>query len=158
MEKQTYLGIPHSKLFIPILVTNADLVSCIVHAKGIDLSTGEISDEGAVEFVRVNRVAYYFPLPEELYFYPQDVTGDKHIQFLMSASQLQIFKKLFIVVVRSSDFTSFLARSKGMHTKCGLASSLRSRMLGCANTINILRVCGVCSQSVLERDLRRGQF
>jgi hypothetical protein len=107
MEKQTYIGMPPSKLFIPVLITNAELVSCVVDPEGIDLLTGE-ANEGAVKFEDVKRLAYHFPIPEELYLYPQDVTGDRHVPFLTSASQMEDFKKLFIIIVQSSDLQKFL--------------------------------------------------
>jgi hypothetical protein len=108
MEKHTYIGIPDHKVFIPILVTNAELVSCFVDTTGIDLHTGEIQREDAVRFTQVDELAYHFPLPKESYLYPQDVTGDRHVQFLESASQMEKFKKLFIIVVRSSHLKKFL--------------------------------------------------
>lgn len=108
MEKQTYVGIPPPKLFIPVLVTTAKLVSCVVDTRGIDLTRGEISDENAIEFKEVDRVAYHFPMPEEFYLYPQDVSRDMHIPFLKSASEMENFKKLFVIVVQSSNFDKFL--------------------------------------------------
>lgn len=108
MEKQTYITIPPAKFFIPVLVTTAELVSCYVNPKDIDLTTGEMMDESALEFKQVDRVAYYFPMPEEMYLYPRDVRGDIHIPFLKSASEMEEFKELYVIVVHSSNFNKFL--------------------------------------------------
>ncbi|MCW4043621.1 MAG: hypothetical protein NWE90_07860 [Candidatus Bathyarchaeota archaeon] len=108
MEKQTYVSIPMPKIFISILVTNAELVSCEFDPEEVDPSTGEPLNEDAVRFTQVKRLAYHFPLPEEFYLYPQDVTGDLHVKYLKSASQMGAFKKLFIIVVSSLDLRKFL--------------------------------------------------
>ncbi len=108
MEKHTYTGMPSPKIFIPILVTNAELLTCEVDAEEVDLTTGEIQGTEETKLAQTNRIAYHFPLPEEFYLYPQDVTGDIHVRYLESASQLDMFKKLFIFVVRSSDLSNFL--------------------------------------------------
>ncbi len=110
MEKRTYFEMPHQKVFIPILVTNADLVDCQVDAESIDLSAGDVCDESSVKFKHVDMVTYHFPAPKEFYLYPQDVTGDRHVQFLESASQMHRFKKLFILVVRPKNLGGLLQK------------------------------------------------
>lgn len=108
MEKRTYIDMPSPKIFIPILVTNAELLTCEVDAEAVDLTTGEIKETDKMKLAQTNRIAYHFPLPEEFYLYPQDVTGDIHVKYLESASQLEMFKRLFIFVVQSRDLCNFL--------------------------------------------------
>lgn len=93
---------PHSHIFVPVIVTTANLFTCKFDPLDVDPHTGEIPFANAQLQPR-SRLVYQYGIPKQLQNVPSDLAGT------LSDGQLARFTRMHIVVVHSSDFANFLA-------------------------------------------------
>jgi hypothetical protein len=89
-------------LFVPVIVTSANMFLCDFSPENVDPETGEIPYKDAV-LSPVNEVVYSYPLPK----YLQDIPPTQRKQVLETGSAEE-FVRREVFVVHSSKFPSFL--------------------------------------------------
>jgi hypothetical protein len=112
------------QIFVPIIVTSADIFTCSFDPADVKADDGEIPFEKAI-LQQTSHLFYEYPLPRHLQDQPSDVVT------ALKSDQIELFMRMHILVVHSEALPGVLDLLAKEDTYCS-----SDRVRGCQNSSN----------------------